>query len=87
MRVNTGNPKAGVKVQLISGTKTVVGTATSDADGVWQILYKHTGKAATYSVKHEGTGMTKSVELKANGWAEANFELAPVTVTAGGGGQ
>jgi hypothetical protein len=77
VQLGTGNPKPGVKVQLISPTKTVVGTVTTDPDGVWQILYKHTGKAANYTVKLPDLGRQQTVTLKANGFAIVNFDDLP----------
>ena len=68
VQLGTGNPKPGVKVQLISPTKTVVGTATTDTDGVWNISYKHTGKAANYTVKLPDMGLQQTITLKANGF-------------------
>ena len=74
---DTAKPKAGVGVQLISPTNTVVGTATSDENGVWQIVYKHTGKAANYTVKLLGLGRQQTITLKANGFVLVNFEDLP----------
>jgi hypothetical protein len=45
----------------------------SDEDGWYFISYKHTGKAATYTVEWTDTGQRKNVLLKANGMAQVDF--------------
>jgi uncharacterized repeat protein (TIGR01451 family) len=73
------NPVEGyiVKVEL-NGIQVGI-TATTDEDGFYFIYYKHKGKRATFDVKlFDDTNTyvtTKSVELKANKFAEVSFQL------------
>ena len=71
-----GSGVAGATVELIRSGK-VVAKATTDADGFYAIGYKHKGKAATFTVRFRGEAtLTQNVTLKANGWAEVNFDLS-----------
>jgi len=58
-----------------------VAEGISDQDGYYMIVYKHKGKAATYTVKLAGTGctQTKSALLKGNGYDEVNFSDSMAT--------
>jgi len=76
-QIGTEKPVAGIRVDLISPTNTVVGTATSDDNGIWQIAYKHTGKEAVYTVNLPALGRKQTITLKANGFALANFDNLP----------
>ena len=49
-------------------------TATTDQDGFYQLKYKHTGKAATFTVAIPQYSRQQSVTLKANGYALVLFE-------------
>jgi hypothetical protein len=69
-----GDPVANVRVQLIGPTGIVVASTTSDSDGFYMFSYKHKGKVATYTVKLPDKGKTKTVTLKANGYARADFD-------------
>jgi hypothetical protein len=60
----------------------LVATGVSDEDGYYAIPYKHTGKRAFYDVTMNGGEMTQRVQLKANGWAEVNFDLSTGTSEA-----
>jgi hypothetical protein len=77
----TGVP--GVTATLTNkATGAVVAAAAGDADGYIQLPYKHTGKAATFTVTLDipGVGMkSKDVQLKANGWAEASYDVTTGT--------
>ena len=52
---------------------TVVATGVTDKDGFYALIYKHTGKAANYTVKLGN--VSKVVTLKANGWAEVDYDV------------
>ena len=66
----------GVQTQLINSAKTVVATGTTDQDGFYTLVYKHTGKAAQYIVKLGAPyNQSLTVTLKANGWSEADFDI------------
>ena len=71
---------AGLKVRLLKGT-TVVASGTSDADGFYLLAYKHTGKAANFAVQIVGMGLQQVVTLKANGYAQVNWNLDTGTAT------
>ena len=73
----SADPKGNVTVQLLNPSGIVVGTATTDADGFYQILYKHTGKAANYKVSLPQLKVSQVVQLKANGFAAVLFEDLP----------
>ena len=72
----TGNPKPNVKVHLLLNGK-IVGTAITDSDGVWQISYKHTGKAQDYVLRLPDFNLQQTITLKANGFVIVNFENLP----------
>jgi len=70
-------PLPGSTVTLRNPAGTLVGTATADEDGFYQINYKHTGKAATYTLRVvtiRGT-QTLKITLKANALYEADFRF------------
>src|SRR5262249_4804078 len=77
LRSGTTNPKPNVRVQLIGPTGSLVVSSTSDADGFYQLLYKHTGKAANFTVKLPDLGVQQVVTLKANGYALVLFDNLP----------
>jgi hypothetical protein len=56
-----------------AGTK--LKTVYTDADGWYMWLYKHTGKAATYTVKLPYPGQQQSVTLKSNQFVVVSFNL------------
>jgi hypothetical protein len=77
------------RVELWRGT-TLLRTAFTDTDGFYLLQYKHTGRRAPYIVRaYSGTTCDvdpagpsnlyweQNIELKANGWAEANFRHDP----------
>ena len=77
LKAASGDPVAGKKVELVGPTGKVVGTATTDGDGFYQVLYKHTGKAANYTVRVPANNLKQVVQLKANGFAVVLFENLP----------
>jgi hypothetical protein len=77
LQLLTTDPKPGVKVQLIGPTGKIVGTTTTDEDGFYQIVYKHSGKAANYTVKLPDYKIQKTIQLKAGGYALVMFENLP----------
>jgi Ca2+-binding RTX toxin-like protein len=77
----TGDLIAGVPVELLRSGKPVA-TGTTDADGYYYIGYKHKGKAAAFTVRIRGAyNLSQAITLKANGWAEVNFDVSTGTST------
>lgn len=66
-------PNALVEIYNPKGAK--LATLYTDEDGYYMFLYKHTAKAATYTVKLPNHGRTVSVTVKANGFAAVDFDL------------
>ncbi len=69
---------AGATVKLKDQSGNQVGSAITDSDGYYSITYKHTGKAATYTVTiatPSGFTQTKSVALKANAYFQVDFTV------------
>jgi hypothetical protein len=71
-------PAKNLWVELYNPSNVSVGTGKSDEDGYYQIVYKHTGKQAIYTVRlspsnNVGCTEEKSAVLKGNGFAETNF--------------
>jgi hypothetical protein len=76
----TGVP--GVTATLKNAKGDVVTASQGDADGYTLLAYKHTGKAATFTVTLyiPGVGVkSQNVQLKANGWAEASYDVTTGT--------
>jgi hypothetical protein len=67
-----GDPVASATVEITLKSQ-LLGTATTDADGWYMFVYKHTGKPAGYTVALQGYGLSESGTLKANKFAEVNF--------------
>ena len=84
----TSTPKKGVGVQLYGPAGDLIATTTTDADGFFSFPYKHSGKAATYTVKVPSYKLQSAVTLKANGYALVVFDgiadLSSVTPSGGG---
>jgi hypothetical protein len=77
----------GVAIQLYrNSTDEIIGGATTDEDGYWTIEYKHKGKADIYTVILVGQN-AQMISLKANGWAEVNFDVTTGTSQAIWSGQ
>jgi len=38
-------------------------------------VYKHTGRAATYTIRLPAYGIQKTVTVRANGWGIVNFTV------------
>ncbi len=77
--LGSNTPVAGATIVLKKGI-TTVGTGITDDDGWYQIVYKHTGKAAPFTVTFSKVGyvtQTKSVTLKANAYAQVDFIVVP----------
>ncbi|MBI3458435.1 MAG: carboxypeptidase regulatory-like domain-containing protein [Candidatus Rokubacteria bacterium] len=70
---SAGNPMPGVRVEIYDSSNKLLGRVSTDEDGYYLFEYKHTGKAATFTVKLPGYGQQKSVTLKANGFVIVNF--------------
>jgi hypothetical protein len=79
----TGSGLSGVTATLKrKATGATVATAVSDGEGYILLNYKHTGKAETFTVTLTipGVGVkTQDVVLKANGWAEASYDVSTGT--------
>jgi hypothetical protein len=79
--ISCGTAVPGARVELVAPSGTVVGSAETNADGWYQIVYKHTGKPALYTVNlyspSSAVTPTKSqpVTLKGNGFVEVSFTL------------
>ena len=71
----TGEPLENVEVQISNSKGVVVGTLYTDEDGYYMLLYKHTAKAATYTVKLPVYNKSVAVTVKANGFAAVDFEV------------
>jgi hypothetical protein len=65
-----------------NGTGEVVQTTTTDEDGSFTLVYKHLGRKAVYTVILVAPAMQQPIELKANGWAEIDFDLFTQTSSA-----
>jgi hypothetical protein len=74
---SNGSPVPNVVATLKTAAGAVVATGVTDIDGFYSLAYKHTGKAANFTVIL-GT-VQKVVTLKANGWAEVDYD--PTTNT------
>jgi len=69
-------PAVGLVVELLDARGNLVSQAITDADGFYQIVYKHKGKPATYTVILEGLAdSAQEVQLKGNALIEVNFVL------------
>jgi hypothetical protein len=66
------DPVAGATVD-ITLNDAPLSTATTDEDGWYMFVYKHTGKPARYTVELQGYTLSQSGTLKANKFAEVNF--------------
>jgi hypothetical protein len=66
-------PNTLVEIYSPKGAKLV--TLYTDEDGYYMFLYKHTAKAATYTIKLPNYGRTVSITVKANGFAAVDFNL------------
>jgi hypothetical protein len=83
MASDSGSPVAGEGVELVRvSTGELVGNGVTDADGFYTITYKHKGKRANYNITlNGGYDITQRIQLKANGWAEVNFDVFTGTST------
>jgi hypothetical protein len=53
----------------------LLGAAITDLDGFYKYPYKHTGKAATFTVRLPAYNKSETVIMKANSFVYVNFEL------------
>ena len=70
-----GNPLKGIKVQIYDPTGKLLATVYTDEDGWYMYNYKHTGKAATYTIELPDYSLQQSVTLKANSFVVVNFQI------------
>jgi hypothetical protein len=74
--------------RIDTGELIEVGTTTEE--GFFTLAHKHTGPKTVYTVTLADSGLQQGVQLKANGWAEVNFDLhmhATSAIFAGQGQQ
>ena len=69
----TGDPVAGVKVEIYDGKGKKLATVYSDVDGWYMWGYKYTGKPATFTVKLPDYNLSQTVTLKSNGYLVVDF--------------
>jgi len=72
---NSGNPVQGVKVQIYGPDGKLLATVYTDEDGWYMYNYKHTGKAANFTIKLPDYKQSKTVTLKANSFVVVNFTI------------
>ena len=75
---NSTDPVPGTTVKLISPRGVLLRSTVTDEDGFYLMIYKHTGKAATYHVSITtplGDTQTEAVILKANGFVQVDFSV------------
>jgi hypothetical protein len=73
--IGSGHPEPNVKVEIYSPTGVKLGTVYTDQDGFYSFNYKHSGKAATYTVKLPVYNLEQPATLKTNSWAIVNFQI------------
>jgi hypothetical protein len=66
-----------VPVTLKNASGAVIATSITDKDGFYGLNYKHTGKAARFTVVLGN--VSQVVTLKANGWAEVDYDVTTGT--------
>jgi hypothetical protein len=71
----TGDPEDNVKVVVYNPKNAVLTTLYTDQDGYYMFPYKHTAKAATYTLKLPAYNKSQAITVKANGFAAIDFEL------------
>ncbi|HLC01779.1 MAG TPA: hypothetical protein VJK02_01960, partial [Anaerolineales bacterium] len=54
-------PLAGLRVELDGPTNGFIGAVRTDEDGIYLFVYKHTGRAATYTIRLPAYGIQKTV--------------------------
>eukprot|EP00978_Attheya_sp_CCMP212_P033572 scaffold136029_cov35-Attheya_sp.AAC.1 len=67
------NPVAGVRIQLFNKSGKVVGSAETDQDGYYNLIYEHKGKRAAYTVTRDSQSV--SIEMY-KGSAVVNFDVS-----------
>ena len=78
-----GSGVQGLEVQLYRhSTGEIVQVGTTGEEGFYTLVYKHTGAKEIYTVLLDNAGMQQAVQLKANGWAEVNFDLFTQSASA-----
>ena len=71
----TGDPEENVKVVIYNPKNATLATLYTDQDGYYMYAYKHTAKAATYTLKLPAYNKSQAITVKANGFAAVDFEL------------
>jgi hypothetical protein len=78
---SSDSPVKNIPIQIFSGTDTsskgkILGTMTTDEDGWAFYSYKWTGKAASFTLKPQYTGIpVQTLTLKANGFVWTTFQV------------
>lgn len=75
----TGKPVVNGKITIYDPSNKLLTTLYTDADGYYMYAYKHTSKAATYTVKAPAYGKSTPVTVKANGFAAVDFDVDAMT--------
>lgn len=70
-----GNALPGVQVEVTGPDAVPLESVITDGDGWFLFAYRHKGRAALYTVHLPAYGLSHPVELRANGFAEADFEV------------
>jgi hypothetical protein len=75
LTTSDGTPVFGAVLKLYGPKGNYIGMAQTDEDGWYFFSYKHTGKAATFTVTMPSFGLTKQLLLKANAMGIVNFDV------------
>ena len=74
-RAQQGDPVKNILVQILNSSGTQIATAKTDEGGWYMVSYKQTGKASTFTIKLPDYHLSKTVSLKANSFAQVNFNI------------
>ena len=73
---STNTPVEGIQIQIYDPSNKLLANVITDEDGFYFFYYKHTGKAATYTIKVVGhPELTTKVTIKANQIVQVDFKL------------
>jgi hypothetical protein len=73
---STGNPVAGVTVQIYDPKGKLLATVITDEDGFYSYQYKYTGSPATFTIKLPAYNLSQSVKVQSNKLVEVDFQLS-----------
>ncbi len=80
LKTTSGDAVPFTAIEYWQGTKKL-GAQSTDEDGWSMWLYKYTGKATTFTVKLPAYGLSKSVQMKSNGYVSVSFSVPEGTTT------